>query len=621
MEKQFSDRFFISFVESIQDVCRNYLQFSQFVEVSGYVWVEIDNLKKQRYVLSELLQSSGNVISESCCMKALQSARLSSQTLKVNPGTTVCYQTQHPPTAPAPAPAPTPAPEGHTQFHRGIEDSHNEKRRQSWVEASNARPSEKMRRPSEVIEICDNDEAQSWPVKNEVPSSHSEFFATSSQRQNFNERPAASTNYARGNMSCVSQTVAPNATVRRYSDSGQMNVQGPSSTVASNQEYYQDDSMAGSGFASEIQQSYFGSPPDGSSYMSQEPDLAANLMMPDADDLLNFPEESSRDDKKRVKLEVFSSSSSTIDDDEIIDLDLFEDVLDDIQPSTEYQDTTSPGSKSDESAGRKQCSISPGSAQVIKSAVKQFQRYCLEKYDREINMFSLSHNQLDTLLLNFFKGARKKRGGEFSSRSLKNVQIHLDMYLRDGGYPYSISKDEEFKASRDFIKSKLEEMGKYVKSQRHIPVDDSDIEQLFRSSQFGVHCPEAILNSMWFLNSKYFAVRRPLDHFNMKWGDISLKTSNDGRQYVERRINDTFSLKVFAKPQCPNRCFVNIYKQYFYRRPQETLDMDSPFYLSVCRRGTSDLWFVAEQMTWSRIAGMWRKLVLAAGLSTNKKIM
>ncbi|XP_071090740.1 transcriptional regulator QRICH1-like [Haliotis cracherodii] len=623
MEKKFSEQFFASFVESIQDVCRNYIHFSQFVEVSGYVWVEIDNMKKERYVLSELLQSSGNVVSESYCTKALQSARLVQDTPELNQAApeTMAFQTRHPAQTGHQA---APAPAGQAQLHRGTENSHNnEKRRQSWVEASDgdARPREKMRRPNVVIEICDNDEPQSWSIKNEVPSCQSDFSAMSSQRQNFDERPATSSNYARVNRTSVSQTMSPSATDgRSYSDSGQLNVQR-TSTLASNQEYYPDDSMAESGFCSETQQSYFGSPMEGHSYMPQEPDLTANLMMPDTEDLLNFPQESPRDDKQRVKLEVFSSSSSTIDDDEIIDLDLFEDVLEDIQPSYEFQDATSPRSQTDDPAGRKHGTISPGSAQVIKSAVKQFQRFCQEKYDRDINLFSLSHDQLDGVLLDFFQGARKKKGGEFSSRSLKNVQIHLDMYLRDGGYPYSISKDEEFKSSRDFIKSKLEEMGKYVKSQKHVPVDDSDIEQLFRSKQFGVHCPEAIVNSMWFLNSKYFALRRPLDHFNMKWGDISLKASNDGRQYIERKINDSFSLKVFAKPQSPSRCFVNIYKQYFYRRPQETLDMESPFYLSFCRKPTSDVWFVTEQMTWSRMAGMWRKLVSTAGLSANKKIM
>ena len=72
MDKQYSVQFFTSFVEAMQKFCRDYIDFEQCVELSGYLAVEIDNHKKERYVLSEMLQSSGNVISESYCTKAFK---------------------------------------------------------------------------------------------------------------------------------------------------------------------------------------------------------------------------------------------------------------------------------------------------------------------------------------------------------------------------------------------------------------------------------------------------------------------------------------------------------------------------------------------------------------------
>ncbi|XP_046327426.2 uncharacterized protein LOC124111699 isoform X2 [Haliotis rufescens] len=72
MEKQYSVEFFMNFVENIQNLCHNFLEFNQNVEVSGYVCVDIDNMKKERYVLSEIVQMGGNSISESYCTKVFK---------------------------------------------------------------------------------------------------------------------------------------------------------------------------------------------------------------------------------------------------------------------------------------------------------------------------------------------------------------------------------------------------------------------------------------------------------------------------------------------------------------------------------------------------------------------
>ncbi|XP_041370182.1 zinc finger protein with KRAB and SCAN domains 1-like isoform X1 [Gigantopelta aegis] len=85
MDKQYSVEFFACFVDSVQKLCRDYLNFEQAVELSGYLCLEIDNSKKERYVLSELVQSSGDVISESYCTKAFK-------TVRKGPTTTVGYR-------------------------------------------------------------------------------------------------------------------------------------------------------------------------------------------------------------------------------------------------------------------------------------------------------------------------------------------------------------------------------------------------------------------------------------------------------------------------------------------------------------------------------------------------
>ncbi|XP_041370432.1 zinc finger protein 236-like isoform X1 [Gigantopelta aegis] len=75
MDKQYSVEFFVSFIDAMQKLCRDYLHFEQGVELSGYLALEIDNIKKERYVLSEFVQSTGQVISESYCTKAFKTVK------------------------------------------------------------------------------------------------------------------------------------------------------------------------------------------------------------------------------------------------------------------------------------------------------------------------------------------------------------------------------------------------------------------------------------------------------------------------------------------------------------------------------------------------------------------
>ncbi|XP_041368297.1 zinc finger and BTB domain-containing protein 18-like isoform X6 [Gigantopelta aegis] len=75
MDKQYSVQFFTSLVESIQKCCRDFLDFDQAVELSGYLNLEIDNFKKERYVLSEMISNTGDVISESYCTKAFKTVQ------------------------------------------------------------------------------------------------------------------------------------------------------------------------------------------------------------------------------------------------------------------------------------------------------------------------------------------------------------------------------------------------------------------------------------------------------------------------------------------------------------------------------------------------------------------
>ncbi|KAL3864698.1 hypothetical protein ACJMK2_006358 [Sinanodonta woodiana] len=75
MERSFKPEFFTNLVEAIRRLCQDSVIFDHSVEISGYVCLEVDSVRKERYILSELIQSSGTIISESFCSKVFRTIR------------------------------------------------------------------------------------------------------------------------------------------------------------------------------------------------------------------------------------------------------------------------------------------------------------------------------------------------------------------------------------------------------------------------------------------------------------------------------------------------------------------------------------------------------------------
>ncbi|XP_067657685.1 uncharacterized protein [Haliotis asinina] len=580
MDDQYSVQFFTSFIEKLQGLCKSYLKYSQFVEVSGYVCVEIDNLKKERYVLSELLQSSGNVVSESFCTKVFKASE-----------------------------------NGQSQRQEPLSRTDVRQPRDTTIED---------------VKVFSHQSVTSVTSQSVFPSRGS---SDSMVLPHFpvNQDPHE------GCSSSSQSDRKPNL------DIGQFNLHRPTSNMTLSCSEISSDEAHQSTFQSTTSRikrrklsGYAASTPVESpaSFSNQscssESDHFCDLVLSAASEIsevqVTLPDSLTEDvgDSR-------DPGCSNTTDDEVIDLDMFDDEL--TSTSADFSSSFQDHSLADITQkmsfdtslltqDKHKKTQNPGSLNVLKSVVKQFKKYHFEKSGVELDLISTPPEELNDLLLDYFMGAKKSDGSELTVGSLKNAQVYLERYLKQEGYAYSITRDSRFKPSRDYIKNKQDECGKVRASIKHIPIDDNDVEVMFQKNLLGGHNPDSLFNTMWFLNSKYFAKRKPREHFNMKWGDILLKVNENGQEYLERPINNSFSLKVFAKPEDPARCFVNFYKQYRDKRPMMTLDKEFPFYLKFNKiPGNQLMWFLPEQMMWSPFTYIWRKIVLASGLPLTKRIL
>ena len=78
----------------------------------------------------------------------------------------------------------------------------------------------------------------------------------------------------------------------------------------------------------------------------------------------------------------------------------------------------------------------------------------------------------------------------------------IQRYLDDSSAKINILKDEEFKVSREVLKSKRRELrkeGKGNKPNSTVALANEDIESIFDENQFGIHEPDVLSRTMWFL--------------------------------------------------------------------------------------------------------------------------
>ena len=178
-----------------------------------------------------------------------------------------------------------------------------------------------------------------------------------------------------------------------------------------------------------------------------------------------------------------------------------------------------------------------------------FQRFlneCCEK--RKIT--EIPPVELDSLLGNFYITA-KKDNTEYKPATMSAFSRSIQRYLDDNRAKINIPKDEEFKVSREVLKSKRRELrkqGKGNKPNATVPLANQDIERIFDENQFGIHDPDVLSRTMGFLLTLHFGHRARHEVRQMKFGDIVWrKHEASGEEYLgwstERESNPPWRRK------------------------------------------------------------------------------
>ncbi|XP_052217260.1 uncharacterized protein LOC127835057 [Dreissena polymorpha] len=143
-------------------------------------------------------------------------------------------------------------------------------------------------------------------------------------------------------------------------------------------------------------------------------------------------------------------------------------------------------------------------------------------------------------------------------------------------------------------------------------LSDEEIQKLYTDNILGATTPKSLLNTIWLNNSLHFGLRGTHEQYNLRWGDVKLKTDASGNEFLEFNERQTQTRtganasdarkihpKMFASPELGNRDPIYIYKQYSDKRPPGFSTDDSPFYLATRTVPLTDIfdqWFLRQKL-------------------------
>ncbi|XP_015774306.1 PREDICTED: zinc finger MYM-type protein 2-like [Acropora digitifera] len=221
---------------------------------------------------------------------------------------------------------------------------------------------------------------------------------------------------------------------------------------------------------------------------------------------------------------------------------------------------------------------------------------------------------LNEYISEFIIAVRRKDGEDYEPSSLRGLICSFNHHLKACKYPCSVIEDSQFEQVRQVLEAQSKELkkdGKGNKPKAAEAITDEEVNILYDKQLLGISNAEALLNTMWFMNTKHFGLRG-CEHRRMKWGDVQLLADVNGAEYLEFSERQT-KTRTRAEPQnvravkpkaysfangSPYRDPVFVCKVYSEKRLSSMTDSESPFYFGInhTKNPTEKPWFKASAM-------------------------
>lgn len=232
---------------------------------------------------------------------------------------------------------------------------------------------------------------------------------------------------------------------------------------------------------------------------------------------------------------------------------------------------------------------------------------------------------------------RKKEGNTLFTGMLGSVE----RFLKRHNYGSSVISNVDFPKTKAALAAKqkeLKSLGLGSKPMAATGLSAMDIDKLYETNQMGRTTPESVLQTLWFNNMTHFGMRGNKEHREMMWGDVELNFDNDlNSEYLEFHeratktrtgvnIRDTRPCppRMYASPNFPDRCPVELYKLYNDKRPTDYCNPTDPFYIATVTHtktpGPNQRWFLRGPVGIHKIKEMMKRMAKNAELPEDKRL-
>ena len=255
-----------------------------------------------------------------------------------------------------------------------------------------------------------------------------------------------------------------------------------------------------------------------------------------------------------------------------------------------------------------------------------------ELIDKIPPLLRITTEKLPFWITRFVLETRKKDGTEYPPNSLYHIVTGLMRYLRENGRPsIDFFKDAEFASFRQTLDAEMKRLkstGLGSKPKQAEPLSEEDEEKLWQAKVLGDHNPQALLNTMIYMNGVYFALRSGAEHRQLRHKpcQIQVMDGEGDRPYLEysedvsknhpgglkHRKTMPKIVQHYGNPDNPERCFVRLFKLYNYLCP--TNRPDNTFYLSPLSNPKPTCWYLRAPLGHNKLRNAVADMCKQAGI-------
>lgn len=252
------------------------------------------------------------------------------------------------------------------------------------------------------------------------------------------------------------------------------------------------------------------------------------------------------------------------------------------------------------------------------------------------HLYILASNpdHLNHWMTRFVLEARRLDGKPYPPNTLHQLVCGILRYIRELKPSVDFFKDKEFAGLRctlDAEMKSLKAQGYGTVSKQAEPLTTEEEEKMWVTGTLGDHTPQSLLDTMVFMCGLYFALRSGQEHRSLRMEQICLveppgqasflvyteNVSKNNPGGLHHRKLSAKKVHHYENKDCPQRCFIRLFKSYTSHRPTGDIK-DDAFYLTPIRNPKTNVWYTCTPVGHNTLTNTMKRICGQAGVTGYK---